>query len=152
MVFKYNNSESMLYEYIDQLFEGYIKAEQINEVELFLSKVRYQEEKKLLKTKIKNFPEYIQRFWLAVYLSEISRDTGCMLRASVTQCPFIMYLLHLASYNILKKGGLEKPYIYKQTEISIWNLRAGNEWYDSVKHRIDEFFDGTGYQYLWVGA
>lgn len=152
MKFKYNNSEVMLYEYIDQLFEDYIKAEQINEVELFLSKVRYEEEKKLLKTKIKNFPEYIQRFWMAAYLSKISLDAGCILRSSVTQCPFIMYLLHLASYNILKRGGLEKPYLYKQTEISIWNLRVGNEWYDSVKHRIDDFFDSTGYQYLWVGS
>ena len=92
MKLKFNSSEDMLYEYIDQLFDEYMKEERITEVELFLSKVRYQEEKKLLKTKIKNFPEYIQRFWLAVYLSEISRDTGCMLRASVTQCPFIMYL------------------------------------------------------------
>ena len=152
MKFKFNNSEAMLYEYIDQLFDEYIKAEQIDEIELFLSKVRYNEEKELLEKKIQNFPEYIQRFWLVAYLSKISWDAGCILRASVTQCPFIMYLLHLASYNILKKGGLEKPYIYKQTEISIWNLRAGNEWYDSVKHRIDEFFDGTGFQYLWVGA
>ena len=152
MKLKFNSSEDMLYEYIDQLFDEYMKEERITEVELFLSKVRYKEEKELLKKKIQNFPEYIQRFWLAAYLSEISRDTGCILRASVTQCPFIMYLLHLASYNILKKGGLEKPYIYKQTEISIWNLRAGNEWYDSVKHRIDDFFDGTGFQYLWVGA
>ena len=152
MKFKFNNSEAMLYEYIDQLFEGYIKAEQINEVELFLSKVRYKEEKKLLKTKIKNFPEYIQRFWMAAYLSKISLDAGCILRSSVTQCPFIMYLLHLASYNILKKGGLEKPYIYKPTEISVWNLRVENKWYDSVKHRIGDFFGGTGFQYLWVGA
>lgn len=152
MIFKYNNSETMLYNYIDQLFDEYIKVEQIDEVELFLSKVRYKEEKELLKTKIKNFPEYIPRFWLAAYLSKISRDAGCILRASVTQCPFIMYLLHLASYNILKKGGLEKPYLYKQTEISIWNMRVGNEWYDSVKHRIDDFFTDTGYQYLWVGA
>ena len=152
MKFKFNNSEDMLYEYIDQLFDEYIKAEQINEVERFLSNVRYEEEKELLKKKIQNFPEYIQRFWLAAYLSKISRDVGCKMRAAVTQCPFIMYLLHLASYNILKKGGLEKPYLYKQTEISIWNLRVGNEWYDSVKHRIDEFFDGTGFQYLWVGA
>ncbi len=152
MIFKYNNSETMLYNYIDQLFDEYIKVEQIDEVELFLSKVRYKEEKELLKTKIKNFPEYIPRFWLAAYLSKTSRDAGCILRASVTQCPFIMYLLHLASYNILKKGGLEKPYLYKQTEISIWNMRVGNEWYDSVKHRIDDFFTDTGYQYLWVGA
>lgn len=152
MKFKFNNSEAMLYEYIDQLFDEYIKTEQIDEVELFLSKVRYKEEKELLKKKIRNYPEYIQRFWLAAYLSEISREAGCKLRVSVTQCPFIMYLLHLASYNILKKGGLEKPYIYKQTEISVWNLRGGNEWYDSVKHRIGDFFSGTGFQYLWVGA
>ena len=138
MRFKFNSPEDILYEYIDQLFNRYIKSEQINEVELFLTKVRYEEEMKLLKTKIQDFPEYRQRFWLAIYLSKISWDAGCILRAFVTQCPFIMYLLHLASYNILKKGGLEKPYLYKQTEISIWNLRAGNEWYDSVKHRIDE--------------
>lgn len=112
MKFKFNNSEDMLYEYIDQLFDEYIKAEQINEVERFLSNVRYEEEKELLKKKIQNFPEYIQRFWLAAYLSKISRDVGCKMRAAVTQCPFIMYLLHLASYNILKKGGLEKPYLY----------------------------------------
>ena len=144
MQFKFNSPEDMLYEYINQLFNRYIKSERINEVELFLTKIRYEEEMKLLKMKIQDFPEYIPRFWLAAYLSKISRDAGCILRASVTQCPFIMYLLHLTSYNILKNGGLEKPYLYKQTEISIWNLRAGNEWYDSVKHRIDEFFDGTG--------
>ena len=45
MIFKYNNSETMLYNYIDQLFDEYIKVEQIDEVELFLSKVRYKEEK-----------------------------------------------------------------------------------------------------------
>lgn len=152
MKFKFNNSEAMLYEYIDQLFDEYIKAEQIDEVELFLSKIRYKEEKELLKKKIQNFPEYIQRFWLAAYLSEISREAGCKLRVSVTQCPFILYLLHLASYNILKKGGLEKPYIYRQKEISLWNLRGENEWYDSVKNRMGDFFGDTGFQYLWVGA
>ena len=72
MKFKFNNSEAMLYEYIDQLFDEYIKAEQIDEIELFLSKVRYNEEKELLEKKIQNFPEYIQRFWLVAYLSKIS--------------------------------------------------------------------------------
>ena len=32
MKFKFNNSEAMLYEYIDQLFDEYIKAEQIDEM------------------------------------------------------------------------------------------------------------------------
>ena len=38
MKFKYNNSEAMLYEYIDQLFDEYIKTEQLNEVDLFFDK------------------------------------------------------------------------------------------------------------------
>ena len=48
MKFKFNNSEAMLYEYIDQLFDEYMKEERITEVELFLSKVRYQNENKKL--------------------------------------------------------------------------------------------------------
>lgn len=84
MQFKFNSPEDMLYEYINQLFNRYIKSERINEVELFLTKIRYEEEMKLLKMKIQDFPEYRQRFWLAIYLSEISRGAGCILRASVT--------------------------------------------------------------------
>ena len=62
MKFKYNNSEAMLYEYIDQLFDEYIKTEQLNEVDLFLTKMRFEEEKELLKKKINADSEYIQRF------------------------------------------------------------------------------------------
>lgn len=152
MKLKYNNSEAMLYEYIDQLFDEYIKTEQLNEVDLFLTKMRFEEEKELLKKKINADSEYIQRFWIIAYLSKISEEAGCILRADVTQCPFIMYLFHLASYNILKNGGLEEPYLYKRGEITIWRLRVEDDWYDSIKHRMDEFFQGTGYQYMWVGS
>lgn len=152
MIFKYNNSEDMLYNYIDRLFEEYIKTEQVTGVEYFLSEVRYKEERELLERKINNSPEYIQQFWFASYLSKISKKDGHMLRGSVTQCPFIMYLLDLASYNILKKDGLEQPYLYNETEIAIWLLRADNEWYDCVKYKIDDFFVDTGYQYFWVGS
>ena len=135
MRFKFNSPEDILYEYIDQLFNRYIKSEQINEVELFLTKVRYEEEMKLLKTKIQDFPEYRQRFWLAIYLSKISWDTGCILRAFVTQCPFIMYLLHLSSYNILKKKRNKNYGHYLILERAISRLDNQIKWLKTIKQR-----------------
>ena len=153
MEFKFDNSEKLLFEYIDELFDQYLHREQRDQVESFLMRLRYEEEKDLLHEKIVTYPEYVQQLWFGAYLGKIFKEKGRMFRIGVRQCPFLLYLLHLASYDVFEQEGLEKPYLCRQTEIGIYHFMTEENWYDLVKNEadLDGFFAGTGFQYLWIG-
>lgn len=153
MEFKFSNSPEKLFEYMDELFDEYLYLKRRNLAESFLIKIRYEEEKELLHEKIKKYPEYVQQLWLGAYLGKMFKEKGIMFRIGVSQCPFLLYLLYIASYDILEQGGLEKPYLYKREEIGLYHFLAEENWYSFVKLEVDldAFFEGTGFQYLWIG-
>lgn len=111
MEFKFDNSEKLLFEYFDELFDQYLHRKQREQVESFLMRLRYEEEKDLLHEKIVTYPEYVQQLWFGAYLGKIFKEKGRMFRIGVRQCPFLLYLLHLASYDVFEQEGLEKPYL-----------------------------------------
>ena len=45
MEFKFDNSEKLLFEYFDELFDQYLHRKQREQVESFLMRLRYEEEK-----------------------------------------------------------------------------------------------------------
>ena len=153
MEFKFDNSEKLLFEYFDELFDQYLHRKQRDQVESFIMRLRYEEEKDLLHEKIVTYPEYVQQLWFGAYLGKIFKEKGRMFRIGVRQCPFLLYLLHLASYDVFEQEGLEKPYLCRQTEIGIYHFMTEENWYDLVKNEadLDGFFAGTDFQYLWVG-
>ena len=153
MEFKFDNSEKLLFEYFDELFDQYLHRKQREQVESFLMRLRYEEEKDLLHEKIVTYPEYVQQLWFGAYLGKIFKEKGRMFRIGVRQCPFLLYLLHLASYDVFEQEGLEKPYLCRQTEIGIYHFMTEENWYDLVKNEadLDGFFAGTGFHYLWIG-
>ena len=103
MEFKFSNSPEKLFEYMDELFDEYLYLKRRNLAESFLIKIRYEEEKELLHEKIKKYPEYVQQLWLGAYLGKMSKEKGIMFRIGVSQCPFLLYLLYIASYDILEQ-------------------------------------------------
>ena len=76
MEFKFDNSEKLLFEYIDELFDQYLHRRQRDQVESFLMRLRYKEEKDLLHEKIVTYPEYVQQLWFGTYLGKISKKKG----------------------------------------------------------------------------
>ena len=90
MEFKFYNSEKLLLEYIDELFGQYLHRKQRDQVESFLMRLRYKEEKDLLREKIVIYPEYIQQLWVGAYLGKTFKEKGRMSRNGVRQCPFLL--------------------------------------------------------------
>lgn len=154
MEFKFNNSSVMLFEYLDDLVDGYLHQKQRDQAEDYLIRTRYEEEKELLCDKIRKYPEYVQQLWLGAYLGKEFKEKDFMFRIGVSQCPFLLYLFRLASYDFFEQDGAEKSNLYRGTEIGIYHFTTKEKWYNFMKQNVDlnGFFAGTGFQYQWIGA
>ena len=76
MEFKFDNSEKLLFEYIDELFDQYLHRKRREQVESFLMRLRYEEEKDLLHEKIITYPEYVDSYGLELILGRFSKKKG----------------------------------------------------------------------------
>ena len=73
-----------------------------------------------------HIPNMYSSYGLELILEDFQRKRA-MFRIGVRQCPFLLYLLHLASYDVFEQEGLEKPYLCRQTEIGIYHFMTEEE-------------------------
>lgn len=151
MAIKYTETKEGIIEYIDKMFEEYLCERKLNEEELEQTQQRFREERAFVNMKLESDSEYSGALWMAIFLGKWAKKNGIIVRNHLVQCPFIMYLLHLASYNVLEEGFLKRPYLYLKSNISFYDYYISHNFYEMVREDIEEFFADTGYTYMWVG-
>ncbi len=151
MPVKYTETKDNAIEYVEKRFEKYISAKTLCEKEREQTKQRFEEERDFLNRELEQYPRYVGALWMAIFLGEQTKTKNITVRNRLDQCPFIMYLLHLASYNILEGGFLKQPYLYRKSNISFFDYSVSDNFYDEMKVDIATFLTDTGYDYLWIG-
>lgn len=111
---------------------------------------RLQEELQLLKAHIDHYPEEICGLQMVVFLGQLQEHTGILVRNKLIQCPFIMYLVGLTSYNALEKGFLEKKYLYEKSRPNLYEYYVGHDFYSKAVPLIAKHFEKYGYHFLWI--
>ena len=148
---KYTNTFKELLEYLDAKMEEYLRRKSLTEVEEMLVIERYEEEKEILEQQVERFPEIIRQMWFLAFLGQMAKEQGLVIRNNVLQCPFLMYLLKVVSYDVLEEGYGEECYLYKKTNIVPVSFYVGEKFYENAKDCIEQFFRKTGHVVLWVG-
>lgn len=149
---KYTNTYEELIEYLDAQMENYIETRSSSQDEKMMTIERYEEEKQLLEKQVNKHPETVREMWCLIFLGKMAEEKGLIIRNQMNQCPFLMYLLKVASYDVLEEGYREENYLYEKTSISAMNFYVGENFYENAKESIDNFFAQTGHIVMWVGG
>lgn len=150
--FKYTDPFEEFLVYCNECLRQYFKEKKLNETEEQLTKERYGEEIELLKSQVDKDPKLKGALWFAAYLGEMAQEEGICIRGQITQCPFLMYLLHLASYNVLEEGYLDKYYLYEKSNINVFDYYAEERFYGISRKKVEDFFENAGFMVMWIGA
>lgn len=148
---KYTNSFKDFVQYCNEELEGYFKKKNLTEYEESRTIARYQEEIELLGTQVARHPEVEAGLWVAAFLGKLTKKTKIWIRNQVVQCPFLMFLLGLASYNVLEVGFLESYYLYGKSNVSVFDYHVDKRFYLKAKEEVEGFFRDSGYFIMWVG-
>ncbi len=151
MPIKYTDTKDNAIEYVEKRFEEYLSGKTFCEKERQQTKKRFEEERDFLNRKLEQYPRYVEALWMAIFLGEQIKTKDIMVRNRLDQCPFIMYLLRLASYNILEEGFLNQSYLYRKSNISFFDYSVSENFYEEMKGDMATFFADSGYDYLWIG-
>lgn len=144
----YNDFEN----YLMYKFKAYLKSKSASLLQETLTTDRFQEELQLLKSHIEHYPEEICGLQMVVFLSQLQEHTGVLIRNKLIQCPFIMYLLGLTSYNALEEGFLEEKYLYIKTRPNLYEYYVSHDFYSKAVHPIAKHFEKYGYHFLWIDS
>ena len=150
--FKYTDSFEEFLVYCNEFLRKYLEKKKLNETEEQLTKERYREEIDLLKRQVDKDPKLKGALWFAAYLGKMAQEAGICIRGQITQCPFLMYLLHLASYNVLEEGYLDNNYLYEMSNINVYDYYAEERFYEVSRKKVEDFFEDAGCMVMWIGA
>lgn len=142
----YNDFEN----YLINKFKIYLKGKPVLPLQEALTTERFQEELQLLKSYMNHYPEEICGLQMLVFLDRLQEHTGIVIRNKLIQCPFIMYLLGLASYNVLEEGFLEERYLYMKSSPNLYEYYVDNAFYSKAVCLIAKHFEKYGYHFLWI--
>jgi len=134
----------------DKKFEHYLQERNLSTKEKELSTQRYLEERELILEQVSEHPKMVKGLWVCTLMEEVQRRTDVIVRNHLVQCPFIMYLFQMASYNVLEKGYISEPYLYKKSKVSVYDYAVTLDFYPYASHWMEEIFAKCGYTLLWM--
>lgn len=142
---KYTNTYEELIEYLDAQVEDYLENRRLCEEEEARRITRYEDEKAILTQKIEHFPDLLREMWFLAFLGKVAYEKGILVRNRVNQCPFIMYLLKVASFDVFEEKDRELPLLYIKSNIDATFIYVDAAFYETIKDDIETFFENTGY-------
>ena len=152
MALKYTHSLNEFIGYCNEKLEDYIVDKSLNAGQEALTRKRYQEEMHFIYKQAETDSNLTRGLWIAVFLGEMQNRKNIWVRNKIMQCPFVMYLLNLASFNVLEEGYLERKYLYQKTKVAPFDYMVSDNFYESTKAIIAKSFRKSGYTVTWVGG
>jgi len=148
---KYTNTYEELIEYLDAQMEAYLERKEMCEEKEQTIIGHYEEEKDVLKKQVNRFPETVRALWFLAFVGQLAKEKNVVVRNPVHQCPFMMYLLNLCSYDPFEEFVSGRQYLYPKSLITTNEHYVGNEFYAVLGKEIENYFEQTGHVVKWIG-
>ena len=156
---KYTSSLPELQKYLDVKLGEYIEKEELEEEQAFCVKIHYDEERRLLTEHVYGSPQKLKEMCFMAFLGFLAKEKKITVSNVVSQCPFILYLLGVVSYDVFQEiyyaeDVYPKFYgndLYSKGKINSTNYYVGENFYKVCKGDIKQFLDQSGYICMWEG-
>ena len=113
-------------------------------------KIHYDEERRLLTEQVYGSPEKLKEMCFMAFLGRLAKEKKIKVSNVVTQCPFILYLLGVVSYDVFEEEYYGEE-LYQKGKINSTNYYVSEKFYETCKEDIKQFLDQSGYIYMWEG-
>lgn len=156
---KYTSSLPELQKYLDEQLEEYMQKKALEEEQAFRVKNHYEEEKRLLTEHVYGSPQKLKEMCFMAFLGYLAKEKKIKISNFVTQCPFMLHLLGVVSYDIFEEMHCVEDMfslnynndLYPKGKINSTNYYVGENFYEVCKEDIKHFLDQSGYIYMWEG-
>lgn len=147
---KYTSSLPELKKYLDEQLKKYIQRKSLDEEHAFRVKHHYDEERRLLIEHVYGSPQKLKEMCFMAFLGHLVKEKKIKVSNVVTQCPFILYLLGVVSYDAFEEECVGEE-LYQKGKINSTNYYVSEKFYETCKDDIKQFLDRSGYIYMWEG-
>ena len=156
---RYTSSLPELQKYLDEQLEEYMQKKALEEEQAFQVKLHYDEEKRWLTEHVYGSPQKLKEICFMAFLGYLAKEKKIKVSNVATQCPFILYLLGVVSYDVFEEEyyGADlytKIYgtaLYSKGKINSTNYYVSENFYEICKEDIKQFLDHSGYICMWEG-
>ena len=157
---KYTSTLPELQKYVDKQLEEYMEGKRLLGGEhSFLVPLHYEAERRMLIEQVYGSPQKLKEMCFMAFLGYIAKKKKIKVSNVVSQCPFILHLLGVVSYDIFEEmcyleNGYPKFYgndLYEKGKINSTNYYVSEKFYESCKDDIKQFLDQSGYICIWEG-
>ena len=156
---KYTSSLPELQKYLDEQLEEYIQKKSLDEEQAFRVKLHYDEERRLLIEHVYGSPQKLKEMCFMAFLGHLAKEKKIKVSNVVTQCPFMLHLLGVVSYDIFGETHCVEDMfllnynndLYPKGKINSTNYYVGENFYEVCKEDIKRFLDQSGYICMWEG-
>lgn len=156
---KYTSSLPELQKYLDVKLGEYIEKKELEEEQAFRVKIHYDEERRLLTGQVYGSPQKLKEMCFMAFLGHLAKEKKIKVSNVVTQCPFVLYLLGVVSYDVFEEeyyGDDLYPRVYgtafySKGKINSTNYYVSEKFYELCKEDIKQFLDQSGYICMWEG-
>lgn len=156
---KYTSSLPELQKYLDEQLEEYMQKKALEEEQAFQVKIHYDEERRLLTEHVYGSPQKLKEMCFMAFLGYLAKEKKIKVSNVVTQCPFMLHLLGVVSYDIFEKTHCVEDMfspnynndLYPKGKINSTNYYVGENFYKVCKEDIKKFLDQSGYICMWEG-
>ena len=156
---KYTSSLPELQKYLDEQLEEYIQRKSLKEEQAFPVKIHYDDERRLLTKQVYGSPQKLKEMCFMAFLGHLAKEKKIKVSNVATQCPFILYLLGVVSYDVFEEEYYgEELYpriygndLYSKKKMNSTNYYVSESFYEICKEDIKQFLDQSGYICIWEG-
>ena len=147
---KYTSTYEELMEFLDGEFKVYMEEKKPSKDEEKKILSCYEQEKAFVKKQIEKYPDTLKQLCVLAVIGEKAVEEDCIARNPVTQCPLIMFLLKVASYDPMDEYDGAKTYLYPGSSITTGELYICEDFFDVLKDELEKFFAKTGHFIIWI--
>ena len=148
---KYTSSLPELQEYLDDQFEQYVRSKSLDEEQTFMVKLPFEEERRLLMRQVYGSPETLKEMCFMAFLGHLAKEKKLVVSNMVTQCPFLLYLLGVVSFDVFEEGYGGEDYLFEKSQINTTNYYVDDNFYKLARKDIDNFLEQSGHVSIWIG-
>ena len=148
---KYTSSLPELQEYLDDQFEQYVRSKSLDEEQTFMVKLHFAEERRLLMRQVYGSPETLKEMCFMAFLGHLAKEKKLVVSNMVTQCPFLLYLLGVVSFDVFEEGYGGEDYLFEKSQINTTNYYVDDNFYKLARKDINNFLEQSGHVSIWIG-
>lgn len=148
---KYTSTLPELQQYLDYQLEKYLERKALQQEQEFLVKIHYDKERKIMTEQVYGSPDKLKEMCFMAYLGYLSKQNHLKVSNMITQCPFLLYLLGVVSFDVFEEGYVGIEYLFQKSNINSTNYYVDDHFYKLARKDIGDFLEQSGYISIWIG-